>query len=145
LFAHKIAYLAPDIFSILFSIQMLLLVVVGGLGSLQGAVFGAIFVALLPPIIAILRDSIPANMVGMASATGIGLIGTVGRGIGDFLKKPGVEAGIFGLILVLVILVEPAGMYGRWTKIRHFFSTFPMYKRDSFKRQKTYMRSERLR
>jgi branched-chain amino acid transport system permease protein len=145
LFAHKIAYLAPDIFSILFSIQMLLLVVVGGLGSLQGAVFGAIFVALLPPIIAILRDSIPANMVGMASATGIGLIGTVGRGIGDFLKKPGVEAGIFGLILVLVILVEPAGMYGRWVKIRLFFSTFPMYKRDSFKRQKSYMRSERLR
>ena len=145
LFAHKIAYLAPDIFSILFSIQMLLLVIVGGLGSLQGAVFGAIFVALLPPIIAILRDSIPANMVSIASATGIGLIGTVGRGIGEFLKKPGVEAGIFGLILVLVILVEPSGMYGRWTKIKLFFSTFPMYKRDSFKRQKTYMRSERLR
>ena len=145
LFAHKIAYLAPDIFSILFSIQMLLLVIVGGLGSLQGAVFGAIFVALLPPIIAILRDSIPANMVSIASATGIGLIGTVGRGIGEFLKKLGVEAGIFGLILVLVILVEPAGMYGRWTKIKLFFSTFPMYKRDSFKRQKTYMRSERLR
>jgi branched-chain amino acid transport system permease protein len=145
LFAHKIAYLAPDIFSILFSIQLLLLVIVGGLGSLQGAVFGAIFVALLPPIIAILRDSIPANMVGIASATGIGLIGTVGRGIGEFLKKPGVEAGIFGLILVLVILVEPSGMYGRWTKIKHFFTTFPMYKRDSFKRQKTYTRSERLR
>ena len=145
LFAHKIAYLAPDIFSILFSIQMLLLVIVGGLGSLQGAVFGAIFVALLPPIIAILRDSIPANMVSIASATGIGLIGTAGRGIGEFLKKPGVEAGIFGLILVLVILVEPSGMYGRWTKIKLFFSTFPMYKRDSFKRQKTYMRSERMR
>ena len=59
--------------------------------------------------------------------------------------RPGVEAGIFGLILVLVILVEPAGMYGRWTKIKLFFSTFPMYKRDSFRRQKTYMRSERLR
>ena len=145
LFAHKIAYLAPDIFSILFSIQMLLLVIVGGLGSLQGAVFGAIFVALLPPIIAILRDSIPATMVSIASATGIGLIGTVRRGVGEFLKKPGVEAGIFGLILVLVILVEPSGMYGRWTKIKLFFSTFPMYKRDSFKRQKTYMRSERLR
>jgi branched-chain amino acid transport system permease protein len=145
LFAHKIAYLAPDIFSILFSIQMLLLVIVGGLGSLQGAVFGAIFVALLPPTIAILRDSIPTNMVSIASATGIGLIGTMGRGVGEFLKKPGVEAGIFGLILVLVILVEPSGMYGRWTKIKLFFSTFPMYKRDSFKRQKTYARSERLR
>jgi branched-chain amino acid transport system permease protein len=145
LFAHKIAYLAPDIFSILFSIQLLLLVIVGGLGSLHGAVLGAIFVALLPPIIAILRDSIPATLATFASATGVGVIGTIGRGIGAFLKKPGVEAGIFGLILVLVIVVEPAGMYGRWAKIRLFFSTFPMYKRDSFKRQKSYMRSERLR
>ena len=145
LFAHKLAYLAPDIFSILFSIQLLLLVIVGGLGSLHGVVFGAIFVALLQPIIAILRDSIPATKASVSSATGVGVIGTIGRGIGGFLKMPGVEAGIFGLILVLVILVEPAGMYGRWVKIRLFFSTFPMYKRDSFKRQKSYMRSERLR
>ena len=145
LFAHKIAYLAPDIFSILFSIQLLLLVIVGGLGSLHGVVFGAIFVALLPPIIAILRDSIPATMASVASATGVGVIGTIGRGIGGFLKMPGVEAGIFGLILVLVILLEPLGMYGRWLKLKLFFSTFPMYKASTFKRQKSYMRSERLR
>ena len=145
LFAHKIAYLAPDIFSILFSIQLLLLVIVGGLGSLHGVVFGAIFVALLPPIIAILRDSIPATMASVASATGVGVIGTIGRGIGGFLKMPGVEAGIFGLILVLVILLEPLGMYGRWVKIRVFFSTFPMYRGATFKRPKSYMRSERLR
>ena len=46
---------------------------------------------------------------------------------------------------MLVILLEPLGMYGRWVKIKLFFSTFPMYKRDTFKRQKSYMRSERLR
>jgi branched-chain amino acid transport system permease protein len=145
LFAHKIAYLAPDIFTILLSIQFLLLVIVGGLGSLHGAVFGAIFVALLPPAIAILRDSIPQTFTDWSSSTGIGLFQVIGDGIGSFLKKPGVEAGIFGLILVLVILLEPLGMYGRWLKIRLFFSTFPMYKRDSFKRQKSYMKSERLR
>jgi branched-chain amino acid transport system permease protein len=145
LFAHKIAYLAPDIFTILLSIQFLLLVIVGGLGSLHGAVFGAIFVALLPPLIAILRDSIPASMHDAASATNIKLLAILGDGVGDFLKKPGVEAGIFGLILVLVILLEPLGMYGRWVKIRVFFSTFPMYRGATFKRQKSYMRSERLR
>jgi branched-chain amino acid transport system permease protein len=145
LFAHKIAYLAPDIFNILLSIQFLLLVIVGGLGSLHGAVFGAVFVALLPPIIAILRDSIPATMHDAAAATNIRLLAILGDGVGDFLKKPGVEAGIFGLILVLVILLEPLGMYGRWVKIRVFFSTFPMYRGATFKRQKTYMRSERLR
>src|SRR6185369_17275173 len=145
LFAHKIAYLAPDIFTILLSIQLLLLVIVGGLGSLHGVVLGAIFVALLPPLIAILRDSIPESMGELARSTGLAPLGMLGNAVGEFLKKPGVEAGIFGLILVLVILLEPLGMYGRWVKIRIFFSTFPMYKRATFKRQKTYMRSERLR
>jgi branched-chain amino acid transport system permease protein len=145
LFAHKIGYLAPDIFTILLSIQFLLLVIVGGLGSLHGAIFGAIFVALLPPLIAILRDSIPDTMNQWADETGITPIGLLGNAIGEFLKKPGVEAGIFGLILVLVILLEPLGMYGRWLKIKLFFSTFPMYKASTFKRQKSYMRSERLR
>ena len=145
LFAHKIAFLAPDIFTILLSIQFLLLVIVGGLGSLHGAVFGAVFVALLPPVIAILRDSIPATFNDVSNGIGIAAIGWLGDAIGNFLKKPGVEAGIFGLILVTVILVEPLGMYGRWMKTRIFFSTFPMYKRATFKRQKTYMKSERLR
>jgi branched-chain amino acid transport system permease protein len=145
LFAHKIAFLAPDIFTILLSIQFLLLVIVGGLGSLHGAVFGAIFVALLPPLIAILRDSIPDSLTAFATSTGLTPIGSIGAAIGAFLSKPGVEAGIFGLILVLVILLEPLGMYGRWLKIKLFFSTFPMYKASTFKRQKSYMRSERLR
>ena len=145
LFAHKIAFLAPDIFNILLSIQFLLLVIVGGLGSLHGAVFGAIFVALLPPLIAILRDSIPDSMAAFAASTGLTPIGSIGAAVGGFLAKPGVEAGIFGLILVLVILLEPLGMYGRWLKIKLFFSTFPKYKASTFKRQKSYMRSERLR
>ena len=145
LFAHKIAFLAPDIFNILLSIQFLLLVIVGGLGSLHGAIFGAIFVALLPPVIAILRDSIPNSMNELAADTGLKVLGMLGNAVGEFLKKPGVEAGIFGLILVLVILLEPLGMYGRWLKIKLFFSTFPMYKASTFKRQKSYMRSERLR
>ena len=80
-----------------------------------------------------------------AAAMNIKVLAIIGEGIGNFLKKPGVEAGIFGLILVLVILLEPLGMYGRWVKIRVFFSTFPMYRGATFKRQKSYMRSERLR
>jgi branched-chain amino acid transport system permease protein len=145
LFAHKISYLAPDIFNILLSINFLLLVIVGGLGSLHGTVFGAIFVVLLPPVISILRDDIPSSFADLANATGVSAIGAVGRTLGSFLSKPGVEAGILGLILVLVILLEPLGMYGRWVKIRVYFSTFPMYKRATFKRQKSYMKSERLR
>src|SRR5712664_100071 len=128
LFAHKIGFLAPDIFSVLLSIQLLLMVVVGGLGSLHGAVYGAMFVAILPVLISQARDSVPAW-----------------QGLDRFVKQPGLEPGLFGLILVLFILFEPLGIYGRWQKIKIYFSLFPLYKRATFRRQKTYMRSERLR
>ena len=70
LFAHKIGFLAPDIFSVLLSIQFLLMVVVGGLGSLHGAVFGAVFVAMLPVLISQARDAVPAWAATLAGPFG---------------------------------------------------------------------------
>ena len=59
-------------------------------------------------------------------------------------ETPGIEPFIFGLILVLVIIFEPYGIYGRWLKIKLYFQMFPVYKKATFKRQKAYMKSERL-
>jgi branched-chain amino acid transport system permease protein len=145
LFAHKIGFLAPDIFSVLFSIQFLLMVVVGGLGSLHGAVFGAVFVALLPVLISQSRDAVPVWAGHLFGVFGKDAGSAVFSAVDRFVKQPGLEPGIFGLILVLFILFEPLGIYGRWVKIRLYFSTFPLYKHATFRRQKSYMRSERLR
>lgn len=145
LFAHNVGYLAPDIFSILLSIQFLLMVVVGGLGSLHGAIFGATFVALLPVLISESRDQLPDWLGRIFSVFGPQAGSTVAAAVDGFVKQPGLEPGIFGLILVLFILFEPQGIYGRWVKIKLYFSLFPLYKRATFKRQKTYMKSERLR
>jgi branched-chain amino acid transport system permease protein len=145
LFAHKIGFLAPDIFSVLFSIQFLLMVVVGGLGSLHGAVYGAIFVAMLPVLISQSRDAVPVWAGHLSGVFGKDAGNSVFLAVDRFVKQPGLEPGIFGLILVLFILFEPLGIYGRWTKIKLYFSTFPLYKRATFRRQKSYMRSERLR
>jgi branched-chain amino acid transport system permease protein len=145
LFAHKIGFLAPDIFSVLFSIQFLLMVVVGGLGSLHGAVFGAVFVALLPVLISQSRDAVPVWAGHAFALFGKDAGNAVFSAVDRFVKQPGLEPGIFGLILVLFILFEPLGIYGRWVKIRLYFSVFPLYKHATFRRQKSYMRSERLR
>lgn len=123
LFAHKLGYLAPDAFTMLTSIQLLLMVVVGGLGSMHGVFYGAIFIVVLPQFIAIMRDTLPAA-------------------IGQL---PGLEPGLFGLILVLFLIFEPLGIYGRWLKIKQFFDEFPLYRRATHKRQKSYLRTERLR
>jgi branched-chain amino acid transport system permease protein len=145
LFAHKVGYLAPDIFTVLLSIQFLLMVVVGGLGSLHGALYGAVFVAMLPVMISEARDSVPGWLGSAFSVFGAHAGQAVGGAVDRFVKQPSLEPGIFGLILVLFILFEPLGIYGRWAKIKLYFSLFPLYKRATFKRQKTYMRSERLR
>ena len=145
LFAHKVGFLAPDIFSVLLSIQLLLMVVVGGLGSLHGAIYGAVFVALLPVVISQARDTVPAWAGALVAPLGRTAAEAAVLGVDRFVKQPGLEPGIFGVILVLFILFEPLGLYGRWTKLKLFFSLFPLYKRATFRRQKAYMRSERLR
>jgi branched-chain amino acid transport system permease protein len=123
LFAHYVRYLAPDAFDVLLSIQFVTIVFVGGLGSLRGALLGAMFVRLLPQFIAIVRDDLPF-------------------GIG---RLPGLEPSLFGLVLVLVILFQPGGLNGMWLKAKSWFQEFPFKRQASFRRQKSYARSERLR
>jgi branched-chain amino acid transport system permease protein len=87
----------------------------------------------------------PLTISVRISTVGTEAASAVVSGVDRFVKQPGLEPGVFGLILVLFILFEPLGIYGRWTKTKLYFSTFPLYKRATFKRQKTYMKSERLR
>jgi branched-chain amino acid transport system permease protein len=123
LFAHKLGFLSPESFTVLQSLELLILVVVGGLGSIHGAIFGAIFVLALPQGLAIMKDYLPSFIA----------------------EQPGLEPLIFGLILVFFVIFEPMGIYGRWLKVKLYFQMFPLYKKATFKRQKSYMKSERLR
>jgi branched-chain amino acid transport system permease protein len=123
LFAHYVRYLAPDAFDVLLSVQFVTIVFVGGLGSLRGAILGAMFVRLLPQFIAVVRDDLPF-------------------GIG---RLPGLEPSLFGLVLVLVILFQPDGLNGMWLKAKTWFQAFPFKRQTGFRRQKSYAKSERLR
>ena len=123
LLAHHLAYLAPDVFGVLESLKLMLMIVVGGLGSILGAIFGAILVSLLPVAITFLKDVLPP---------------AIGQ-------QAGLEPLLFGLIIVIFIVFEPDGIYGRWMKIRYFFETFPYYRKSSFVRQKSYLKTERMR
>lgn len=123
LLAHQLSYLSPETFGVLESLKLLLMIVVGGLGSIAGAIFGAIFVSLLPVAISMLRDLLP------------GVIG----------QQAGLEPMLFGLIIVIFIVFEPGGINGRWKKLLHFIETFPYYRKSSFVRQKSYLKTERMR
>ncbi|MGE0500737.1 MAG: branched-chain amino acid ABC transporter permease [Rhizobiaceae bacterium] len=127
LMGHFAGIFNNETFNLIISIQLLLMIVIGGLGSIHGAFFGAAVVALLPQAIAMTRDLVSSLMGGSSVAV------------------PGLESAIFGAILILFILFEPLGIYGRWVKIRTYFELFPFYRRDMFRRQKSYLKTERMR
>ncbi|HEY6512764.1 MAG TPA: branched-chain amino acid ABC transporter permease [Burkholderiaceae bacterium] len=123
LYAHKLAFISPDQFGALQSIELLLVVVVGGVGSVHGAFLGAIFLIALPQLIAVSKDWLPPA-IGQAS---------------------GLQGLIYGAVLVGIVLFEPLGLYGRWLKMRTYLQLFPFYRRGLFKRQKAFTKSERVR
>ncbi|MFA5664768.1 branched-chain amino acid ABC transporter permease [Castellaniella sp.] len=123
LMAQHLQYVTPDTFGIDMSLMLLLMVVVGGLGTLLGCVFGAALLVWLPIWIRYLRDLLPSSIA----------------------EQPGLEPLVFGLILVLFIIFEPAGLAGRWKKTRRIIETFPYFRADIFVRQRQYLKTDRLR
>lgn len=120
LYAHAIQFISPEQFGISLSIELIVVIFVGGIGMMHGVVFGSIFVIVLPQAIAILKDYLPPA-------------------IGEL---PGLQAAAYALALLLFVLLEPQGLAGIWLKIKHYFSMFPYYRKGSLRRAKTFARSE---
>jgi branched-chain amino acid transport system permease protein len=122
LYAHQLRFLSPDQFNIIQSIDLLLMVVIGGLGSIHGAFLGAIFLIGLPQAISAVKDYLPEVIA----------------------QAPGLKAVIYGAVLIAFVLFEPLGLYGRWLKVRTWLQLFPFYRKGMFKRQKSFQKSDRL-
>ena len=122
LYAHKLKFISPDQFDILQSIDLILMIVVGGIGSVHGAFLGAIFLITMPQVIALAKDLLPA-VIGQA---------------------PGLQGTVYGLVLIAFVLFEPLGLYGRWVKVRTYLQIFPFYRKGMFRRQKSFLKSDRL-
>jgi branched-chain amino acid transport system permease protein len=147
LYAHKLSFISPEMFTLQLSIEFIMVIIIGGVLSLHGAVLGAIFIVMVDPFLTFLKDDIPGMVAGLAAALGAGAerVGHIQDSVAAFASANGLKGAIYGLIIMLFILFEPYGLYGRWLKIKLFFQLFPLYKRATFKRQKIYVKSERNR
>ena len=84
----------PLAFNINLSLNLLFMIIIGGMGSLLGAYFGAAFIVLLP----ILLNQIP-GLVGVPISTAL---------------ASHLEAMIFGSLIVFFLIVEPHGLARLW-------------------------------
>jgi branched-chain amino acid transport system permease protein len=123
LLAHHTQYITPETFNLALSLQLVLMVFVGGLGSLRGAILGAILIALLPSFISLLKPMLPARLGAQF----------------------GLELFIYGGVLTFFVLLEPTGLNGRWVRLRRWLAHYPLVTASASHRNKVYMQSERNR
>jgi branched-chain amino acid transport system permease protein len=93
LFAHFVPIINPGSFTFVRSMEIVVMVVLGGLGSTTGAIVAAVFLSLLPE--------------GLRSLfTAFGSEGSMAQKV-DQIRMP-----VYGLMLVALMLSRPQGLFG---------------------------------
>jgi branched-chain amino acid transport system permease protein len=147
LYAHKLSYISPEMFSLSVSIDFVMIIIIGGILSLRGAVFGAIFMIMVDPMLIVVKDKVPQMTEAAMQALHLAepVARTIQAGVVRVVGAPGLKALIFGLIIILFIIFEPMGLDGRWLRVKAYFRQFPLYRPTSARAQRMFLKSERNR
>lgn len=98
-------------FTIEVSIEYLAMIIIGGLGSVSGSIYGAAFIKILPEILRELGDLVID--AGVLSAA-------------DFdLFLPSIRQAAFGLAIIFTLIFEPEGIVKLWSDIKAYFRLWP--------------------
>ncbi len=111
LYAHHLQFVSVEAFNILFSIQFLGMVIIGGLGSVMGSLMGAGFMVFLPEVVQAGADAIAGGAVDRALRIG----GNI-----SFLREMAIGAAI-----ILFLIFEPNGLAHRWRLIKAYWKLYP--------------------
>jgi branched-chain amino acid transport system permease protein len=99
LFAHYNKFLSTNDFQFIKSFEIIIMIVLGGMGSMTGAILGAILVTLLPELL----RQLPDIQIGETT-----------------IKFADLRLVVFALILILTMILRPQGILGT-REIMDFF------------------------
>lgn len=115
LWAILIGFINPGLFNFMLSILYLATVVVGGLGTILGSVMGAVVITFLN-----------LQLENVQSIAGIGqLLEAFSIQFMTLSGLPNIVWVLTGLILILIVVFEPLGLYGIWYRIKIYWKTWP--------------------
>jgi len=116
LYGFVVTFFDPFTFNLILSIIFLVMVVVGGLGSVMGAIMGAILITYLQYDFLKNVEEMPYfgaflvyiskqwfTVIGLANFSNIAL----------------------GVIMLAIVIFEPLGMFGIWIRIKKYWKTWP--------------------
>jgi branched-chain amino acid transport system permease protein len=107
LYAYLLRLISPDHFTFGQSILYIAMIIVGGLGTVLGSIIGAIFMILLPELLNAISGPLASAYPALAPRIG------------------GVSATAYGLVIILFLIFEPAGLFGIWIRIKKYWKPWP--------------------
>jgi branched-chain amino acid transport system permease protein len=102
LFAYYRNFVSIDAFSLYLTVQYVAMIIIGGMGSISGALLGACFVILFPYAIEAVAALLPTRFANMVFA---------------------LDYAAFGVVMILFLLLEPAGLIGLWRRLKNAFAS----------------------
>jgi len=109
MWAHYINFVHPEQFSLMDSIWQLGMIIVGGMGSITGSIFGVLFIKGLEVIA---RDFLSPWIASYFPSLGA----TVAQAMGQI---------VFGLAIVAFLIFEPRGLNHRWEILKSYYQRWP--------------------
>jgi branched-chain amino acid transport system permease protein len=109
LMSLQIRFINIDVFALILSIEALAIIILGGLGSVSGAILGAVFLTLLPETIRVFLNLIlePGSSFYSTYVYEI-------RGV------------VYGAVIVAFLRFQPDGLIGLWRNQKKFWSNWPL-------------------
>jgi len=105
LLIHYYSFASTDQFPFMDSVWYLGMLIVGGMGSTAGAVFGAIALKVLDELVTVAGPVMSAVVAPQAAAS-LALI-------------------THGLVIIIFLIFEPRGLHHRWEMIKTYFRLWP--------------------
>jgi len=110
LFVIHLRNVYPEFFHLNVSIEYLAMIIVGGMGTIIGTIFGAIFIVIIPEVL--------TNIVR--------LIAQITQSAEVTVVMAPLRLVVHGLLIILFILIEPAGLAGIWRKVSSYWKIWPL-------------------
>ena len=112
----SLAAVSPEHFQFGWSLWLVGVVLIGGVGSIHGTIFGAMFMTLIPEglkflIFALTQDPFFVNLMPFLPHL-----------LEKFLF---VKEAAFGLAIALFLIYEPNGISYRWWQVKNYFNLWP--------------------
>lgn len=115
LYAFVLRFIEPEMFNLVMSVTFLAYIVVGGLGSIMGAITGACLIAWLDLQ---LRNILSIPYIGQ-------WLEDLSQSYFSITGVSNIQYILLGGIMILIMVFEPLGLFGIWIRIKKYWMTWP--------------------